>query len=287
MISSTNSTAPTGGGDHFAKPGANDRIWNSLEKHCLRDPENFAAYYGNAIIALGQRSLARPELSDDRAGQSGQSGRRSAVGPPRLPSRLPVLRRDRAVSGACPPALAGADAAGRGCPLRHAARKRADLFLPYSQTYVPGYLALKRQEFRDYFETNHVQLPLEKGDVVFFNPALFHAAGTNRSEGIKRVANLLQVSSAFGRAMETVNRIRMSARLFPALKSLNGRLSHAESRTPSPPVPRAIPSRPTSTGTRRSAACAEDAGAADARGAGEGLEDAAFAAALRSRRRRS
>src|SRR4051794_29147276 len=42
----------TGGGDHFAKPGANDRIWNALEKHCLRDPESFAAYYGNDVIAL-------------------------------------------------------------------------------------------------------------------------------------------------------------------------------------------------------------------------------------------
>jgi ectoine hydroxylase-related dioxygenase (phytanoyl-CoA dioxygenase family) len=102
------------------------------------------------------------------------------------------------------------------------------LFLPHSQTYEPGYLALKRQEFKDYFEQNHVQLPLEKGDVVFFNPALFHAAGTNRSKDIKRVANLLQVSSAFGRAMETVNRERMSATLFPALKALKGKLSAGE-----------------------------------------------------------
>ena len=30
----------TGGGDHFAKPGANDRIWNALEKLCLRDPQS-------------------------------------------------------------------------------------------------------------------------------------------------------------------------------------------------------------------------------------------------------
>jgi ectoine hydroxylase-related dioxygenase (phytanoyl-CoA dioxygenase family) len=73
-----------------------------------------------------------------------------------------------------------------------------------------------------------VQLPLEKGDVVFFNPALFHAAGTNRSADIKRVANLLQVSSAFGRAMETVNRERMSATLFPALKALKDKLSESE-----------------------------------------------------------
>src|SRR4029078_4218181 len=26
------------GGDHFAKPGANDRVWNALEKLALHDP---------------------------------------------------------------------------------------------------------------------------------------------------------------------------------------------------------------------------------------------------------
>jgi ectoine hydroxylase-related dioxygenase (phytanoyl-CoA dioxygenase family) len=51
MIAEQHATG-TGGGDHFAKPGANDRIWNALEKHCLRDPESFAAYYGNDIVAL-------------------------------------------------------------------------------------------------------------------------------------------------------------------------------------------------------------------------------------------
>jgi ectoine hydroxylase-related dioxygenase (phytanoyl-CoA dioxygenase family) len=28
--------------DHFAKPGANDRVWNALEKLCLRAPVVFA-----------------------------------------------------------------------------------------------------------------------------------------------------------------------------------------------------------------------------------------------------
>jgi len=41
-----------GGGDHFAKPGANDRVWNALQKHCLTDPEGFALYYGNICLAL-------------------------------------------------------------------------------------------------------------------------------------------------------------------------------------------------------------------------------------------
>ncbi|TBY69942.1 phytanoyl-CoA dioxygenase [Rhizobium leguminosarum bv. viciae] len=218
----------TGGGDHFAKPGANDRIWNSLEKHCLADPVNFAEYYGNAIIALASEAWLGPsyqmtaQVNRVNPGGSAQSAHRdyhlgfqSTKVIEQFPAHVhrlsPVLTLQGAVAHCDMPLESG-----------------PTLFLPHSQTYVPGYLALKRQEFRDYFATNHVQLPLEKGDVVFFNPALFHAAGTNRSTNIKRVANLLQVSSAFGRAMETVNREKMSASLFPALKALQGRLSPDE-----------------------------------------------------------
>ncbi|ARM90110.1 phytanoyl-CoA dioxygenase protein [Rhizobium sp. CIAT894] len=218
----------TGGGDHFAKPGANDRIWNSLEKHCLADPANFAEYYGNVIVALASQAWLGPsyqmtaQVNRVNPGGAAQSAHRdyhlgfqsSAVieqFPAHVHRLSPVLTLQGAVAHCDMPLESG-----------------PTLFLPHSQTYVPGYLALKRQEFRDYFEANHIQLPLEKGDVVFFNPALFHAAGTNRSADIKRVANLLQVSSAFGRAMETVNRERMSARLFPALKTLQGKLSPDE-----------------------------------------------------------
>ncbi|MBB3609549.1 phytanoyl-CoA dioxygenase family protein [Rhizobium sp. BK602] len=220
----------TGGGDHFAKPGANDRIWNSLEKHCLADPENFARYYGNAIVAIASEAWLGPsyqmtaQVNRVNPGGAAQSAHRdyhlgfqTSKVIERFPAHVhrlsPVLTLQGAVAHCDMPLESG-----------------PTLFLPHSQTYVPGYLALKRQEFRDYFDRNHVQLPLEKGDVVFFNPALFHAAGTNRSADIKRVANLLQVSSAFGRAMETVNRERMSARLFPALKTLRSaaKLSEAE-----------------------------------------------------------
>ncbi len=104
------------------------------------------------------------------------------------------------------------------------------LYLPFSQSYLPGYIATARAEFREYFDKHHVQLPLAKGDAVFFNPALFHAAGTNRSKDVRRIANLLQVSSAFGRAMESVDRLKMSVKLYPALKGLrnDGAITAAE-----------------------------------------------------------
>jgi ectoine hydroxylase-related dioxygenase (phytanoyl-CoA dioxygenase family) len=90
-------------------------------------------------------------------------------------------------------------------------------YLPHSQKYESGYLAWRRPEFKDYFAEHHVQIPLTKGDAVFFNPALFHAAGTNVTADVRRMANLLQISSAFGRAMEDVNRREMSRRLLPVL----------------------------------------------------------------------
>ena len=90
-------------------------------------------------------------------------------------------------------------------------------YLPYSQQLPAGYVACHRPEFIEYFDQHHVQLPLGKGDAAFFSPALFHGAGTNRSTDVRRMANLLQVSSAFGRAMESVDRVAVSKALFPVL----------------------------------------------------------------------
>lgn len=92
------------------------------------------------------------------------------------------------------------------------------LYLPYSQSYEPGYLAWRLPQFQAYFKAHHVQLPLAKGDAVFFNPAVFHAAGTNGTLDVRRVANLLQVSSAFGRAMETVDREAVANAVYPVLR---------------------------------------------------------------------
>jgi ectoine hydroxylase-related dioxygenase (phytanoyl-CoA dioxygenase family) len=100
------------------------------------------------------------------------------------------------------------------------------LYLPHSQKYPAGYVAFHLDEFTAYFEDNYVQLALAKGDAVFFNPALFHGAGTNRSADVRRMANLLQVSSAFGRAMETVDRTAMCRALYPVLRDFAGNVAN-------------------------------------------------------------
>ncbi|KUO06208.1 phytanoyl-CoA dioxygenase family protein [Streptomyces caeruleatus] len=204
-------------GDHFAKPGANDRVWNALEKAALYDPEAFADYYANDILALVSTAWLGPgyqvtsQVNVVNPGGAAQtahrdyhlgflSGEVAAAYPAHVHVLSPVLTLQGAVAHCDMPVESG-----------------PTMYLPYSQRYEPGYLAWRLPEFQAYFEERHVQLPLAKGDAAFFNPALFHAAGTNRSADIRRMANLLQVSSAFGRAMETVDREAVANAAYPVL----------------------------------------------------------------------
>jgi ectoine hydroxylase-related dioxygenase (phytanoyl-CoA dioxygenase family) len=93
------------------------------------------------------------------------------------------------------------------------------LLLPHSQRDAQGYLTMGRDDTRAHFAQHHVQLALEKGDMLFFSPALLHAAGTNQTADVRRMVNLFQVSSAYGRAMETVDRLKMVKALYPVLRA--------------------------------------------------------------------
>jgi ectoine hydroxylase-related dioxygenase (phytanoyl-CoA dioxygenase family) len=90
--------------------------------------------------------------------------------------------------------------------------------LPYSQRFERGFLAYRNEEYAAIFREQYVQLPLQQGDAVVFNPALFHAAGENTSIHIHRSANLLQVSACWGRAMETVDRTGMILSLWSEIR---------------------------------------------------------------------
>ncbi|MBL9051914.1 MAG: phytanoyl-CoA dioxygenase family protein [Tabrizicola sp.] len=217
----------SGGGDHFAKPGANDRLWNSLEKHCLADPANFARYYANPFLALVSQAWLGPyyqmtaQLNVVNPGGASQTphrdyhlGFQSAEAVSRYPRHVHLMSPMLTLQGA----IAHVDAPIEAGPT---------MLLPHSQKFPAGYIATSRADFRSYFEANAVQLPLAKGDMLFFSPALFHAAGTNRSADIRRMVNLFQVSSAYGRAMEAIDRTAMVKALYPELLAaqLQGRLT--------------------------------------------------------------
>ena len=209
--------AGVSGGDHFAKPGANDRVWGALDKFGVRDPEAFADYYANDVLALvseawlgrgyqvtSQLNVVNPGGTAQRAHRDYHLGFMDAEQAQAYPAHVHALSPGLTLQGA----VAHVDMPLESGPT---------LYLPHSQKHPAGYVAFHLPEFTAYFDSHRVQLPLTRGDAVFFNPALFHGAGSNVSADVKRMANLLQVSSAFGRAMETVDTTALSSAVFATL----------------------------------------------------------------------
>lgn len=212
--------AGTSRGDHFAAVGANSRVWNAHEKLCVRAPEVYARYNANDLLRMVAESWLGPayqltaQVNVVRPGGKAQTAHRDYHMGFQTVDQLghyPASQHQLSASLTLQGAIAHCD-----MPIASGPTK----LLPWSQSYLPGYLAVHLPEFRACFEANFVQLPLEKGDLLFFNPATFHAAGDNLTADTQRFANLLQIGSAYGRSIEIVDRARISKAVYGPLKAL-------------------------------------------------------------------
>ena len=205
-------------GDHFAAGGKNDRIWNSSSKHCLQDPVSFVNYYSNPWLAqiseawLGpqyritaQVNIVKPGGAPQISHRDYHLGFQTADGCARFPKGIQYASQFLTLQGA----VAQTDMSLESGPTR---------FLPFSQKLGKGYLACRTSDFDNYFSKNWVSLPLKQGDGVFFNPALHHAAGRNDSN-VDRSANLLQISSAFGKPMESIDAVQLLGKCWDLIKT--------------------------------------------------------------------
>ncbi|KAF3054146.1 hypothetical protein E8E11_011907 [Didymella keratinophila] len=204
-------------GDHFATSGSNSRIWNSFSKHCLADPSSFLEYYSNPWLPLvssawlgphhrltAQVNIVRPGGAAQISHRDYHIGFQSANSCEKFPKALQIASQFLTLQGA----VAHSDMPLESGPTR---------LLPFSQKFEEGYMAYRLKDFQDYFLEKYVSVPLEKGDGLFFNPALFHAAGSNTSVNVQRSANLLQISSAFGKPMETIDSLPLLERIWDLL----------------------------------------------------------------------
>lgn len=204
-------------GDHFASSGSNDRIWNSFSKHCLQDPTSFLEYYSNPWLPLissawlgphhrltAQVNIVKPGAAAQISHRDYHIGFQSAQSCAQFPKALQIASQFLTLQGA----VAHSDMPLESGPTR---------LLPFSQKFEEGYMAYRLKEFQDYFLETYVAVALQKGDGLFFNPALFHAAGQNDSTDIQRSANLLQISSAFGKPMEMIDSLPLVERTWDAL----------------------------------------------------------------------
>jgi len=219
-------------GDHFAIPGENERLWNSLQKLCEIDPKAFISYYENPVLRFvseawlgpffqmtSQVNIVKPGANEQEPHRDYHLGFQENSLVSKFPISSQILSQFLTLQGA----IAHSD---MGIP------SGPTMILPFSQQYTLGYMAWRNSKFKDYFKKNAIQIPMKKGDTMFLNPALFHAAGKN-TESKDRIANLIQVSSAFGKALESVDRTKITKLIYPILleKKKKDLLSFNKSQT--------------------------------------------------------
>jgi ectoine hydroxylase-related dioxygenase (phytanoyl-CoA dioxygenase family) len=209
-----------GGADHFAAAGSNGRVWNVFEKSASVNPLAFIHYYKNPLLQLISQAWLGPHYQITAqlnvvypGGRAQQPHRDYHLGfqenqeISRYPTHVHNMSRYLTLQGG----VAHSDMPIESGPTQ---------LLPFSQQYELGYLSWRDPDFIAYFKAHRIQLPLEKGDALFFNPALFHAAGDNNSKSIKRSVNLLQISSPFAKPMETVDSYKISELVYPHIARL-------------------------------------------------------------------
>ncbi|BDD57601.1 hypothetical protein MAP00_002952 [Monascus purpureus] len=209
-------------GDHFAAAGSNDRIWNSFSKHALEDAHSFVEYYSNPWLALvceawlgpgyrvtAQMNAVKPGGAAQNPHRDYHLGFQDSNACARFPLATQIASQLLTLQGAV---------AHTNMPIDSGPTR----FLPFSQLFESGYLAYRLKEFQDFFQEHYVALPLELGDAVFFNPALFHAAGANSTRDFSRKANLLQISSAFGKPMESIDTLPLVKHTWDVLTAKYG-----------------------------------------------------------------
>jgi ectoine hydroxylase-related dioxygenase (phytanoyl-CoA dioxygenase family) len=207
-----------GKGDHFSSSTTNDRIWNSFGKHGLLDPQSFVECYSNPWLALicdawlgpayritAQVNIVRPGGAAQVSHRDYHLGFQTAAACERFPIPMQIASQLLTLQGA----VAHSD-----MPVESGSTR----LLSFSQQFHEGYMAYRLPEFTQHFLENYVSLPLALGDGLFFNPALFHAAGENRTTDMVRSVNLLQVSSAFGKPMESLGTISLVESCWETLK---------------------------------------------------------------------
>ena len=212
--------------DHFAS-GTNTRIWNSFQKVALEDPDAFISYYSNDILKLvaeswcGPNSQMTAQVNIVRPGGEMQKPHRDyhlGFQENKVVELFPISAHRLSNYLTLQGGVAHTD-----MPLETG----PTIVLPYSHHYDLGYLAWRDNACTEFFNANAVQNQMNKGDGIFFNPALLHGAGSNTSNDFHRIGNLLQISSPFGKTMESINYIKILKRIYPFLleHSINKTLS--------------------------------------------------------------
>ena len=212
--------------DHFAS-GTNTRIWNSFQKVALDNADAFINYYSNDLVKIiaeswcGPNSQMTAQVNIVRPGGDMQKQHRDyhlGFQENKVVEKFPISIHRLSNYLNLQGGIANTDMPLESGPT---------IVLPYSQQYDLGYLTWRDSNFGEFFNQFAVQNSMSKGDGIFFNPAIFHAAGSNNTNDFHRMGNLLKISSAFGKTMEHIDYFKIITHIYPSLlnhKTLSDRL---------------------------------------------------------------
>ena len=210
--------------DHFSN---NLRIWNFFEKFCINNPELFINYFKNPVFNLVFQSYLGPKYTVSSQINIVEPGSKSQIfhrdyhlglmdynDIEKYPKNIQISSSNLTLQ----------------CLIAHTNINKfngSTKLLPYSQKIETGYLDIKKEKTLINCEENYIQLNLNAGDVLFFNPAVYHAAGSNNSF-YNRIGNILQINSAFSVPMEVYNYNLIKKKVSNNLTGINLKKSEFE-----------------------------------------------------------
>ena len=158
-------------GDHFAKPGANDRIWGAQLKLALEYPKAYVDYYANSIVALASEAWLGPMYqvtSDVNVVNPG-----GAAQNPHRDYHLGFMSSDvaakfRAHVHRLTPALT---LQGAVAHVDMPAETGPTKYLPYSQQFESGYLAFERPRVQGVLRSQLRPIAFEEGRCRLLQPS--------------------------------------------------------------------------------------------------------------------
>jgi ectoine hydroxylase-related dioxygenase (phytanoyl-CoA dioxygenase family) len=197
-------------------PRSNKRLFNALNKFAEDNPKDFIEYYSNEYLhhvinsCLGPFYQIVSEINLVVPGELGQLPHRDypfCVYTKKLLETLPLNLLK------CAPFLTlQAGIIHQDTPIEMGSTR----FILGSQKESDGYRTMRNVDDISRFEKEAIQFDLKKGDLIFFNPSIYHAGGGNRTIN-PRLVNLLQISSGMIRPLATINFLELIKNLYQYL----------------------------------------------------------------------
>ncbi len=179
-----------------------DRVPHALDRLVERNPTASAQYYANDVVALAAHAWLGPGYQMSSLVNVVNPGAPAsqlhpsdelALLPAEVAETFPVHSRRLSSELSLRGVVAHTDMPVESGP---------PTVLPHSHKVPDGHVVWRQPDFEAFASSRAAQIALFKGDIMFVNPAVLHGAGANTTRTVRRMANVLTITSALGRPID-------------------------------------------------------------------------------------